>query len=133
MNYIDLCLIEVEVLRNIRMIWHSQILGPMHSQIKVKLDAKFDDFWNILKKFLKRKFISQIENQNDVIISVYGNLDYPVKKNKFCLFFINFRDCVWLLQAPVGRSIKLTFFSFDIGNDTDCSGDFLEVSIHSRF
>ncbi|XP_044765339.1 LOW QUALITY PROTEIN: cubilin-like [Coccinella septempunctata] len=37
-------------------------------------------------------------------------------------------DCLWLLQAPAGKSIRLTFFNFDLGNDSYCIGDFLEVS-----
>lgn len=42
------------------------------------------------------------------------------------------RDCYWPLLAPAGKRLLFHFFSLMIGNISDCSGDYLEVTKTKR-
>ncbi|XP_034943059.1 tolloid-like protein 2 [Chelonus insularis] len=36
-------------------------------------------------------------------------------------------DCDWIIEAPIGKSVHLTFISFQLEYEEDCSYDFVEI------
>ncbi|KAJ8923869.1 hypothetical protein NQ315_010451 [Exocentrus adspersus] len=38
------------------------------------------------------------------------------------------RDCYWLIAAPFGKRLQFHFYSLNIGNNADCSQDFIDFS-----
>lgn len=43
------------------------------------------------------------------------------------------RDCIWLLQAPLGKRIQFTFATLQLEHHDNCSFDFLEVSTEIHY
>merc|ERR1711983_414815 len=48
--------------------------------------------------------------------SRYGDANYENKE-----------DCDWVIEAPAGKNVHLSFLSFEMEDEQDCGYDFIEV------
>lgn len=48
--------------------------------------------------------------------SRYGDANYENKE-----------DCDWIIEAPAGKNVHLSFLSFEMEDEQDCGYDFIEV------
>ncbi|VDK77525.1 unnamed protein product [Dibothriocephalus latus] len=45
----------------------------------------------------------------------------------FPSIYLQDKECIWKIQVPAGFSIALTFDTFDLETDKDCSYDYIEI------
>ena len=48
--------------------------------------------------------------------SLYGDANYQNKE-----------DCDWIIEAPAGKNVHLSFLSFEMEDEQDCGYDYIEV------